>query len=154
MNERVTECLQNFGVRHYNCAQSVLCTYADEMGVDKEVLYRLAESLGGGLGGLEEVCGAFSAACLVLGYHTSDGNLDGGHTKFVTRKAIGEAAEAFREEMGSIVCREILKNPPSDPVPSPRTEEYYATRPCVRMVYCAANILEEYISANPPKKDN
>ena len=36
----------------------------------------------------------------------------------------------FREEVGSIVCREILKNPPSDPNPSPRTAEYYAKRPC------------------------
>jgi len=134
MNERVTECLQNFGVKHYNCAQSVLCTYAEEMGVDKEILYRLAESLGGGLGGMEEVCGAFSAACLVLGYHTSDGDLEGGHTKFVTRKAIVEAAEAFRKEMGSIVCREIL------------AADEHGRGTCAKRVRMAAEIVEKFLA--------
>lgn len=134
MNERVTECLQNFGIRHYNCAQSVLCTYAEETGIDKEILYRLAESLGGGFGGMEEVCGAFSAACLVIGYHTSDGDLEGGHTKFVTRKAIVEAAERFREEMGSIVCREIL------------AADEHGRGTCAKRVRAAAEILERFLA--------
>lgn len=134
MNERVTECLQNFGVKHYNCAQSVLCTYADEMGIDKEVLYRLSESLGGGIGGMEEVCGAFSAACLVLGYHTSDGNLEGGHTKFITRKAIVEAAEKFREKIGSIVCREIL------------AADEHGRGSCAKRVRMAAELVEEFLT--------
>jgi len=51
--------------------------------------------------------------------------------------------------VGSIVCREILKNPPSDPNPSPRTEEYYAKRPCARMVMLAGQILDAYIAAHP-----
>ena len=58
-------------------------------------------------------------------------------------------AGQFRERCGSIICRDILKNPPSDPVPSPRTEEYYANRPCVRMVYTAAAILDAYIAEHP-----
>ena len=61
-------------------------------------------------------------------------------------------AAKFREECGSIICREILKNPPSDPNPSPRTAEYYAKRPCARMVMTAARILDEYISAHPLEK--
>ena len=60
-------------------------------------------------------------------------------------------AEDFKAQTGSIICREILKNPPSDPTPSPRTEEYYHVRPCVRMVYIAAQILDEYIAAHPVK---
>jgi hypothetical protein len=68
---------------------------------------------------------------------------------YATEQAL---AGKFQEKAGSIVCRDILKNPPSDPVPSPRTEEYYAQRPCVRMVYTAASILEEYIAAHPLSK--
>lgn len=134
MNENVMECLQNFGVKHYNCAQSVLCTYADELGVDKEVLYRLAESLGGGFGGMEEVCGAFSAACLVIGYYTSDGNLEGGHSKFVTRKAILDAAGQFREKMGSIICREIL------------AADEHGRGSCAKRVRMAAEIVEKFLA--------
>ncbi len=108
MNEKVTECLRNYGEKGYNCAQSVLCAYAEELGLDKALAYRMAESLGGGFGGMQEVCGAFAAACLVLSCYTSDGKLEGGSSKPVTRQAILKAAEQFRGEMGSILCREIL----------------------------------------------
>ncbi len=108
MNENVMECLQNYGIKNYNCAQSILCAYADELGLDKQLAYRMAESLGGGFGGMQEVCGAFSAACLVLSCYTSDGKLEGGSSKPVTRQAILKAAEMFKAEMGSIICREIL----------------------------------------------
>ena len=62
---------------------------------------------------------------------------------------VQELAGAFRERNGSIICREILKNPPSTPSPTPRTAEFYKTRPCARMVVCAAELLDEYIAAHP-----
>ena len=55
----------------------------------------------------------------------------------------------FREAAGSILCREILKNPASDPNPTPRTAEFYKLRPCERMVATAAALLEDYIAAHP-----
>ena len=55
----------------------------------------------------------------------------------------------FKEETGSIICREILKNPPSDPNPTPRTAEFYKQRPCTRMVMVAAKILDDYIREHP-----
>ena len=58
-------------------------------------------------------------------------------------------AGRFREEHGSIICRESLKNPPSDPNPTPRTADFYKTRPCVRMVMTAARLLDEYIALHP-----
>lgn len=130
MNEHVTECLQNYGAKNYNCAQSVLCAYADEIGLDTELAYRMAESLGGGFGGMQEVCGAFSAACLVLSTYTSDGNLNGGSSKPVTRQAILKAADMFKAEMGSIICRDILGG------------EKIAHGTCGKRVRIAAEILE------------
>jgi len=137
----------------YNCAQALTVAFAEDMGLSEEFAAKMACSFGGGIGRMREVCGAVSgmlmAAGILYGY-TED--VDG--AKMRHYKLVQELAGHFREANGSIVCREILKNPPSDPVPSPRTEEYYASRPCVRMVYCAANILEAYISQNPPEKDN
>ena len=60
-----------------------------------------------------------------------------------------EVIAKFKEENGSIICREILKNPPSDPNPSPRTAEYYAKRPCARMVMTAAKLMDEFIAQHP-----
>ena len=58
-------------------------------------------------------------------------------------------AGQFREELGSIVCRDLLKNPPSDPNPTPRTEQFYKDRPCARMVATAARIMDEFIAEHP-----
>ena len=51
----------------YNCAQSVVLAFADEMGIPKETAARIASSFGGGLGRLREVCGCVSGMAIVAG---------------------------------------------------------------------------------------
>ena len=137
----------------YNCAQAVALAFRDLTGLDETMTAKLSSSFGGGMGRLREVCGAVSGMLLVTGilYGYTE---DVGTAKKDHYALVQQLAGTFRDKNGSIVCREILKNPPSDPVPSARTEAYYAQRPCVRMVYTAASILEAYISENPPTKDN
>lgn len=137
----------------YNCAQAVALAFCDLTGFSKEQTAKMLAAFGGGFGRLREVCGAVSGMTFVYGclYGYEAPNPEAQMKVYETEQAL---AAQFKEKAGSIVCREILKNPPSDPVPSPRTEEYYASRPCVRMVYTAANILESYITQNPPVKEN
>ena len=137
----------------YNCAQAVALAFCDLTGFSKEQTAKMLAAFGGGFGRLREVCGAVSGMTFVYGclYGYEAPNPEAQMKVYETEQAL---AAQFKEKAGSIVCREILKNPPSDPVPSPRTEEYYASRPCVRMVYTAANILETYIAQNPPVKEN
>lgn len=133
-----------------NCAQAVLLAFSDVTGLDEKTAARLSSSFGGGMGRLREVCGAVSGMLMVAGLlygYEEPGEKD--RDKKAHYQLVQELAGKFREEVGSIVCREILKNPPSDPNPSPRTAEYYATRPCARMVMTAARILDEYIEAHP-----
>ena len=33
----------------YNCAQAVLCSYSDKLGIDEETLFRLSEGFGAGM---------------------------------------------------------------------------------------------------------
>ena len=133
----------------YNCAQSVVVAFSDLTGLDEAFSARMASSFGGGMGRMREVCGAVSGMLLVLGllygYDTPGDDV----SKKAQYTVIQQLSGKFREEVGSIICREILKNPPSDPNPSPRTAEYYAKRPCARMVCTAARILDEYIKENP-----
>ena len=137
----------------YNCAQAVAVAFSDLTGFSKEQSAKMLAAFGGGFGRLREVCGAVSGMSFVYGclYGYEAPNPEAQMKVYETEQAL---AAQFKEKAGSIVCREILKNPPSNPVPSPRTEEYYASRPCVRMVYTAANILESYIAQNPPVKEN
>lgn len=136
----------------YNCAQAVAVAFCDVTGLEKDFSARMASSFGGGMGRMREVCGAVSGmlmvAGLLYGYDTPGDDV----TKKAHYSLVQELAKQFREKNGSIVCREILKNPPSDPAPSPRTAEYYASRPCARMVYTAATILEQYIKEHPVER--
>ena len=133
----------------YNCAQSVAVAFHGELGLTEAQAARMASAFGGGMGRMREVCGAVSGMLMVLsqlyGYDTPGDDA----SKKVLYSRVQELAGKFREENGSIVCREILKNPPSDPNPSPRTAEYYAKRPCARMVLLAGQILDEYMKEHP-----
>lgn len=133
----------------YNCAQAVMIAFSDLIGMDEKTAARAVSAFGGGMGRLREVCGAvsgmFAVVSILYGYDDAKNN----QAKKDLYQLVQNLGNQFRDRCGSIICRELLKNPPSDPVPSPRTEEYYATRPCVRMVYTAANILEAYIAEHP-----
>ena len=133
-----------------NCAQAVILAFNDITGLDDKTALRLSSPFGGGIGRMREVCGAVSGMFMVLGLlygYEEPGEKD--CNKKALYKEVQGLADKFREECGSIICREILKNPPSDPNPTPRTAEFYAKRPCARMVMTAARILDEYIAEHP-----
>ncbi len=138
-------------INGYNCAQAVVIAFSDVTGLDRELSARISSSFGGGMGRMREVCGAVSGmltvAGLLYGYHTPDDEAG----KKAHYALVQELAGQFREQSGSIVCRELLKNPPSDPNPTPRTAEFYKQRPCARFVVLAAQILDRYIDQHPIK---
>ncbi|MBQ3541966.1 MAG: C_GCAxxG_C_C family protein [Oscillospiraceae bacterium] len=137
--------------KDYNCAQALMVAFCDVTGLEPDVAARLSSSFGGGMGRMREVCGAVSGMLMVAGYLYGYDTPGDDTVKKVHYQLVQELAGKFREELGSIVCRELLKNPPSDPNPTPRTQEFYKTRPCARMVALAAKILDDYIAKNPVK---
>ncbi len=130
----------------YNCAQAVAVAFCDLTGQTEKEAAMMASSFGGGLGRQREICGAVSGMALVLGI------LEGYHDpadqegKAAQYQLIQQLSNEFRQEAGSILCRDILKDPDATPTPSARTPAYYASRPCARMVYLAADILEEHLN--------
>ena len=133
----------------YNCAQAVAVAFTDLTGMDKKEAAKLASPFGGGMGRMREVCGAVSGMFMVLGALYGYDNSDADSKKKELYQQVQALAEKFKAENGSIICREILKNPPSDPNPSPRTAEYYAKRPCCRMVMTAAGLMDAFIEVHP-----
>ena len=133
----------------YNCSQAVSVAFHEELGLTEPQAAKMVSAFGGGMGRMREVCGAVSGMLFVLGalygYDTPGDDVR-------KKKLYGEVqalAEKFRVENGSIICREILKNPPADPNPTPRTADFYAKRPCARMVMTAARLMEEFLEAHP-----
>ena len=136
----------------YNCAQAVAVAFCDVTGLDEKTTAKMVSGFGGGFGRLREVCGAVSGMVFVLGYLYGYDAADNDEIKMQLYTQVQELAASFRETNGSIVCREILKNPPSDPNPTPRTAEYYAKRPCARMVMVAAELMDQFIAQHPIEK--
>lgn len=136
-------------VEGYNCAQAVILAFSDLLEMDEKTCARISSSFGGGMGRMREVCGAVSGMLMVAGLLYGYDGPEEGAVKKAHYERVQHLAGQFREQAGSIVCREILKNPPSDPTPSARTQQYYKQRPCVRMVTLAVAVMEQYIRENP-----
>ena len=130
-----------------NCAQAVAAAFSDVTGIPRETSARMVSGFGGGMGRMREVCGAVSGMVFVIsnlyGYDKPDQD-----AQMAVYSIVQDLSAQFRQEAGSIICRELLKDAPSDPKPTPRTKDFYITRPCTRMVILAAGILEDYIKAH------
>ena len=132
----------------YNCAQSIAVAFSDVTGISPEASARMISAFGGGMGRMREVCGAVSGMFMVVSsLYGYDSPNPAAQKELYT--IVQQLADQFRQEAGSIICREILANPPSDPKPTPRTPDFYKLRPCTRMVVLAASLLDEYITAHP-----
>ena len=107
IEERVAE-IKDKHTRGYNCAQIVLCSYAEELGIDEETLFRISEGFGAGMGGMMQTCGAVTAMFMALGLANSSGDLQACDTKPQTMKKVRELAAEFEKKNGSIVCRELI----------------------------------------------
>lgn len=128
----------------YNCSQALLGAFCEEVGLDFEKALMLASPFGGGIARLRGTCGALIAMVMIIGLKngytdTSDINIKAQHYAQVQ-----SAVREFNQRTGSTQCRDLLGGDVSDsPIPTPRTEEFYASRPCERIIGTAAEILEE-----------
>ena len=114
----------------YNCSQSVVGAFAQELGMEKETAMKLASSFGAGMGRLREVCGTVSGMFLIAGLAYGYSDPKAREEKAEHYKRIQTLAARFREKNGTIICRELLekrmKKPvDTNPVPEERTEQYY-----------------------------
>ena len=134
----------------YNCAQAVVAAFHEELGMTESEAARLSSSFGGGMGRMRETCGAVSGMLLVAGLLWGYGTPGDDEAKAAHYRLVQEMAAKFRERTGSLICRELLGNPPSDPNPTPRTADFYKTRPCAGFVALAAEILDGEIAERCP----
>ena len=84
-----------------NCSQAVAAAFAEEMNMPKSLVEKLTVGFGGGMGRMREVCGAVSGMTFVISALYDD-------DKSGIYKRVQAVANEFREENGSIVCRELL----------------------------------------------
>lgn len=139
---------KEYFLKGYNCSQAVLLAFSDLTRLDEKTAMMMASSFGGGMGRMREVCGAVSGAFMVLGALFGYAEHED-KAKSELYSMVRDFADRFRNENGSIVCRELLAQAgvPKDTShePEKRTPEYYKKRPCREYVEIAARILDEMI---------
>lgn len=150
MEDRVQKAVELFK-SGYNCSQSVVAAYADMYGFTHEQAVRMSASFGGGIGRMRETCGAACGMFLLAGLETGATEAADREGKAANYAVVQELAAEFKKRNGSLICSELLGLKPKDPVstvPEERTSQYYAKRPCAKMVEEAARIWGEYLQKN------
>ena len=133
MESRIEKAVQNKN-NGYNCAQAVACSYCDIVGMDEETMYKVTEALGAGMGGMEGTCGAVTAACVIAGAKNSTVEMGGPGSKGATYKISKAIVRRFKEESGSVICKELKGVETGTPA-----------KACPDCVKDAARILEEVV---------
>lgn len=139
----------------YNCAQSIVGGFCDEVGLDFDTAIKISSSFGAGMGRLRETCGTVTGSFMILGLKY--GYTDPKDIKSKTQhyKLIQLYAQKYKDIYGTINCFELLKRPKGadNPQPDKRDEQYYKIRPCVALVRGAAQLLDSFLKENPIKED-
>ena len=132
----------------FNCSQSVVVAFADKYGFTREQALKMSASFGGGIGRMRETCGAACGLFLLAGLETGATEGSDRDGKAANYALVQELAEEFKQRNGALRCADLLGLSKKEPVvstPEARTDQYYAKRPCVKMVEEAARIWCEYL---------
>ena len=132
----------------YACSQAVVLAFKDLVSTNEEDLLKISLPLGGGLGRLRLTCGAISGVALIVGLLFSSAEKSE-ENKLYVYSVIQELVKRFEEVRETINCKELLEKASLEVEiagkPEARTQEYYHKRPCGKIVYDAAKVLEDYL---------
>ncbi|MDR2173337.1 MAG: C-GCAxxG-C-C family protein [Burkholderiales bacterium] len=141
---KVSKALECFDCgQGFNCAQVILSTYCEDLGLNKEAALRLSCGFGAGMGRLGYTCGAVSGAHLVIGLKYGNFLLEDKASREKTYALVQEFEKRFIERNRSTVCKELLQiDLMSDDKQAIRER---VLEVCPRAVKDAAEILESVL---------
>lgn len=118
----------------YNCAQAVYVTFSDIMELDPNLAARIVGSFGGGMGKMHETCGTVTAMAGIISmlHDTSDNKAPA--AKMQNYEHVRTVVEHFREQNGSIICREL------------RSDTVEQKVSCKELIRRAATIIAKHIN--------
>lgn len=126
----------------YNCAQTVVSLFADDVGLYESTALKIASGFGGGMA-CAETCGAVTGSYMVIGmkygHDTSDSN-----AKARTKLAIQKFNEKFKQKHGSLICKKLTGHDISTPEGASKAHlEGVFDSKCPAFLRTACDILEE-----------
>lgn len=130
----------------FNCCQSILHAFAHETKISREKSLMLGTAFGAGIAGRGEICGAVTGALMVIGLISGRAHVDDETAKEKTRILSEEFLNQFTQDLGSILCRELLQEDPSteDGLKRIRKQELF-TSFCPDVVEKSEKILQKLL---------
>ncbi|MEN8228374.1 MAG: C-GCAxxG-C-C family protein [Bacteroidota bacterium] len=127
----------------YNCAQSVVLSFADDLKFSKELGQKMASGFGGGMGKQQETCGAVTGAIMVLGLLKGEQVNNNDELKSQAYSSVKELIRDFVAEYQTTQCRELIGCDLNTPEGSEKFEkEKILERVCAGCVKKAVEIVE------------
>jgi C_GCAxxG_C_C family probable redox protein len=92
----------------YNCAQSILLSFADDLKFSKELAQKMAAGFGGGMGKQQETCGAVTGAIMVLGMMKGEEVNNNDELKSAAYGGVKELTRSFVASYKTTRCRDLI----------------------------------------------
>lgn len=128
-----------------DCSQVVFGYGAECQGFDKDTAWKIAACFGGGMF-RGETCGCVTGALMALGLKYGHHELGDMEAKGELMEVLKEFTDAFTDENGSLICKELIKYDVSDP------EQLAAAREsgimmelCPKLAASACDILDDLL---------
>jgi C_GCAxxG_C_C family probable redox protein len=144
MKQRIKQAVDLFN-EGYSCSQAIVAAFADNFNLDRNTALKIASGLGGGVGRTGDMCGAVTGAVLVLGLQFGTTDPKDKTAKFETYKKVQLFIEEFKQQAGSLICRELLGFDFNTPEGIIRSKQPGAFEHCPEFVQIAAQILESML---------
>ena len=130
----------------FNCSQAVLTAFAPDFGLDEKLALMLGTQFGGGARNAE-MCGAVSGALMVLGLKYGHYQSDNTEQKSRAYAIAVEYTKRFKEQNGSIVCRNLLGYDLTNPEEAACIKERNLFGDiCPKMIQSAVELLESILA--------
>lgn len=136
----------NYFLQGNNCSQSVILSFTDLLGITEEVALRIASGFGGGMGRMQQTCGAVTGAFMVIGFLRGKYKEGDDEAKEKTNELIQEFSKKFTERFGSINCRGLIEfDLNTEEGRELANEEEVFTKKCTNYVKESVELLEEIL---------
>jgi C_GCAxxG_C_C family probable redox protein len=132
---------------HLNCAQSMVSTYCEEFGLDRNLGLKIAMGFGGGMARTGKTCGAVTGAYMILGLSQRINENNARESIERTYKLIRDFNREFTALHGSLSCKDLIKLDLA--VPEQRAEaqdKHLFVTVCPDLVRDAARIMESLLA--------
>ena len=92
----------------YRCSEAIMTTYCERVGLSRDQAMKIGCAFGGGMGSCGEMCGAVTAAVVILGLKYGRTDKNDGESRAAADSRVRTFLEKFKEKHKRLRCNELI----------------------------------------------